>query len=387
LYINAQSNLNEKKAIEIRIDMSSAQSSEHVMDCFSSVSYLPLQTTKQSAFGEISQMEITTKYYIIWDEISNCILTFNKAGEFVSKITNTDKLTEVPFKKIYHFSVDEEKGQIMFSDRFSQFMYYYTLNGKFIKKIKRPNHFGLYYISRKGFNAYFLGYDFTYLRSTGKPAHNFVVEKPTGQIELYLPFDTSALDYTDILSTTQAFYNNQNGIINCSSSYNYNIYSIDSLCNVWNSFRFVMPAVNTVPDDFLTNSSFKGKRMQYTASKSDLVFAITDFYQCDDELIFKLDRFGANEIFTYNLKSGNLRSLSNLEPDKTTFLLPALGKRIYAKDNDKRLVSSIDAASMFVYQSDLIMNNSWAGSLSEPLKKFFKLDGQQNPVLTILTLK
>lgn len=385
--VNAQLQLKSSKTIEVRIDPSSAQLDNDISEHFSSVDYLPLETTKQSSFAEMSQLETTSKSYIIWDAISNSIIIFNKSGKFISKIANTDKSVDAPFRKINNFSVDEKKGELMFSDAYSEFIYFYTLEGKFIKKTKRPKPFGVYYTSQQKFNAYLLGYAPSYSKTSGKPAHNFVLEKSNGQVELYLPFDTAAIEYSDIFATHQSFYDNKNGVINFSCSYNYNIFTIDSSAAVWNSFRFIMPAVNTVPDDFLTNASYKHKRSEYSSSRPDVVYAITDFYQIQNQVVFTIDSYGGHDIFTYDLTNGDLISLSKLKPDKSSYSLPAVGKRIYALDTDGKLISSFSAATMFTFKTQFEGDKNWINSLSKPLKQFYQKGSQQNPLLVIFKLR
>ncbi len=373
------------KPIEIRIDPGSAQLGESASDRFSKIEYLPLQTTRESAFGEISQLESSSQYYIIWDEKSNSILFFDKSGSFVRKITNTDPSLKIPFKKIDHFTISEKKDELMFNDSHSKYLFYYNLKGEFKKVEEKPFHLGTFYTSQDHFNAYFEGYDYMYLDALKVPANNLLVEKPNSKLEFYIPFDTAALDYTDLFSVDQAFYNNQNGITNFSATYNYNIYAIDSTGKVWNSFNFVMPAINTVPDDFLTNIAYKGKRMKYTTVNSEVIYAVTDFYQIADKIVFRLYGRSTNKILTYNINDGNLYSISDVNPDKTTYQLPVFAKRIYAVDRQMRLISAVSASVLFDLKAKMDAKK-WTKTLPAHLKKFFSSDVQQNPVLTILTL-
>jgi hypothetical protein len=53
---------------------------------YDEVDYIPLETTKESLFGEISQLQITDKYFIILDKETDAILFFNRDGSFHHKI-------------------------------------------------------------------------------------------------------------------------------------------------------------------------------------------------------------------------------------------------------------------------------------------------------------
>jgi hypothetical protein len=382
----AQIKQSSNESREIRIDPSAAKVGESAANYFGTVEYLPLETTKLSAFGEITQMEITPKYYIIWDAKSNCILFFDKKGAFFSKITNTDKSLNILYKKIDHFTINEKKGELMFNDGHSQYSYYYNLEGEFKTMVETPSHLGQSYINQERYKAYFKGYDQSQLGLLNKPNYNLIIDRGNMGIDFHLPFDTASLDYTDLYAVNQAFYNNQDGIVNFSAVYNYHVYSIDSLGKVWNSFNFIMPAVNTVPDDFLTNVVYKGKHTRYTETNEEVIYSITDVYQENDEVVFRLFGHNTNKVLGYNLTNGNLTSLSEIAEDGSTFMLPSLGGRIYAMDNQNRLVSAIDAITLFDLKSAL-KTEKWSKALPPSLKTFFTLDNQQNPVLTILKIK
>jgi len=385
--INAQNLSTVDKPIEIRIDPFSAKLDEPASDYFSSVKYLPLQTTKESAFEEISQMEVTSKHYIIWDEISNCILFFNKSGRFVYKITNKDKSNDKPFKKIGGFAVNESKNELVFDDVHSRYMYIYTLQGKFIKVSEKPKYNGSSFSSLGNIYVYFENYHAEETREINKTPYNLILEKDNKELAFFLPYDTTALNYTDLYSVDQAFYNSQHGFLNFSHTYDYNIYTIDSSAHVNNSYRFVLPAINTVPDDFLTNAKYKNNRMEYTKSNDMVIYSITDFYRIKDEVVFRLFGHATNEIYTYNLSTNDLRSLSNAKPDNLTNMLPFAQQRIYALDKNGDVISALPAAVLFDRKDKLSLNKSWKNSLPEGLKTFFQSDNQQNPVLTIISLK
>lgn len=69
----------------LRIDPSNATGG-NASEIFESIKYIPLQTTKESLFGKIGQLEITDQYFIILDQSTNSILFFNKDGTYHHKI-------------------------------------------------------------------------------------------------------------------------------------------------------------------------------------------------------------------------------------------------------------------------------------------------------------
>src|SRR3954467_7786076 len=51
-------------------------------EVFETANYIPLETTKESLFGSIDQLEVTDQYFIILDQNTNCILFFKKDGKY-----------------------------------------------------------------------------------------------------------------------------------------------------------------------------------------------------------------------------------------------------------------------------------------------------------------
>lgn len=369
---------------EIRIDPNSAITERHTSSFLDSVRFVPLQTTEESILGEISQMEVTSKYYIIWDEVSNSIFYFKKNGDFYRKISNNDKNLKTPFKKIDHFTVNEDQNLLRFNDSYSGLMYSYTLEGDFIETNLKPSYIGNAYSSFSSFDIYYLGYDYPKNTPTLSPANLIITENEVVKAQ-FLPFDTSAVIYSDLFAVDQSFYNNNYSIgrMFLSFTYDYNVYSIDNLGNVKESFRFVLPAVNSLPSDFMTNKKYNGKRMTYTTSNDNIIYSVTDIYRIKNKIIFRLFGHSINYMLLYDLSTGDLISLSNYVSDSSTFMLPILKYRIYAMDSDKALVSSIDAISLFEAKLRLAGDKDWDLSLPSVLKKFYESDNQQNPVLVI----
>ncbi len=84
---------------EIRINPRTALTEEvSGADVFKSIAYLPLQTTKQSQFGDIDQLELTSDYFFILEHnhsqvnarINSAIIIFKRSGEFHAKINTVE---------------------------------------------------------------------------------------------------------------------------------------------------------------------------------------------------------------------------------------------------------------------------------------------------------
>src|SRR6476469_787262 len=102
----------------IRLDPENAIGG-NASDIFSEVTFIPLETTSESLFGSISQLEITDEYYIILDRSTNSILIFTKAGKFHSKIKGRSLDSQY---RIWQFSYNKWTKYLTYSkDNYNSF--------------------------------------------------------------------------------------------------------------------------------------------------------------------------------------------------------------------------------------------------------------------------
>ncbi|RYE36341.1 MAG: 6-bladed beta-propeller, partial [Sphingobacteriales bacterium] len=134
--------IDTSKKVTIRVDPANTMGG-NVSEIFASVDYIPLETTSESTFGRIEQLEVTDDRFIILDENTNCILIFKKDGKFVAKIKGGDK--KYPGGHSFHYSVkisdfklNRFTREIMFSsfnmDTRITTWHFYDIDGK-----KSPN--------------------------------------------------------------------------------------------------------------------------------------------------------------------------------------------------------------------------------------------------------
>ncbi|SHF48309.1 6-bladed beta-propeller [Pedobacter caeni] len=397
LAINVQNFPDSLSRKEIRIDPSSATLETPTAELFDSVVYVPLQTIKQSIFSGIDQMEVTRKCYVILDESLNSIFLFTKDGKFYNKIVNSDKTVESSYKKIGKFVVDEKKEEISFLDPHSFYRFYYSFEGKYLRKTPKV-------ISGEDFYHMSTGLDI-YLRSANQMLYRsnkaFFESKPkeaTNSILVvdslkkirygYLPLDTSIVALDDLYGVAQTFYNNHSGKITLSIPYNYNIYEIDSIGKMTSTYRFVLPAMNSLPNDFMKNPIYKGNRISYLNNNKNAVYSITDFYQGNKLVTFRLvNSMDLHNFLLYNLQTAELISMIEIMPDHTCFKLPIVQRRIYGVADSNSFISALSASTLFSAKEKLRKDKNWEKQLPQHLKNFYKGDQLQNPVLTLLYLK
>ncbi|MES2378126.1 MAG: 6-bladed beta-propeller [Bacteroidota bacterium] len=376
------------KVSELRLDPASALSKIAISTFAESVSYLPLQTTKESTFGEITQLEVTAKSYIIWDKISNSILFFDKKGNYITKIANTDKNVPIPFKKIDHFSVDEANNEILFNDAHSFLIYYYDLDGKFKRTAQKPPYLIAAYYNFKDRAIYYQSYNSDYFRNYHSSVGNLLVVDKQNNATAYLPFDTTVIkDYHSLYGMNRNLSNNQDGRLFITNSYDYNIYSIDAGGKLSTAYHLVMPAINTIPADFLSNANYNEKRMSYTELHDEVIYAISNFYSRDENILFTLLSYKGDILMYYNQKTQDLAKFISLSPDKLSYNLPFTSTRYIVADKGDRFITSVTASALFKARTALMVENKWSKDLPDPLVKFFKSNSQQNPVLVFITFK
>ncbi|MBC7567606.1 MAG: 6-bladed beta-propeller, partial [Pedobacter sp.] len=81
----------------LRLDPTTARGAA-VSQVFDDVKFIPLETTKESLFGTISQLNVTDNNYIIYDYDTKAVLIFDKAGKYIAKV-NSSKIEKDPNDK------------------------------------------------------------------------------------------------------------------------------------------------------------------------------------------------------------------------------------------------------------------------------------------------
>jgi hypothetical protein len=61
-------------------------------DYLDSIEYIPLETSKTSLFGNISQLLITDSSFVISDEDTKSILFFSLSGKFIKRVSKRGAL-------------------------------------------------------------------------------------------------------------------------------------------------------------------------------------------------------------------------------------------------------------------------------------------------------
>jgi hypothetical protein len=383
----------------LRVDPSNAVGGM-VSDFFTEVNYIPLETTKESLFGSISGLEITDDYYIIFDDNTHSILIFTKSGKFHAKITSSES------SPIYNFSLNKWAKQIIFSrDRYKT-LTYCDYDGKVVNTVKlggetakdEIGNYGLHLFSPdKGFtNSWYNNIDSTskdyrvYFRSL------IVFANTNHKIYAYgLPF-TKAENQMEMASNGGQWPISNFGIDTAyfySKPFDSSIYTITPNA-ITLSYKFIFPIQTSLPIDFLSNSDYNKKRVDWIERHEQAIYCLTNFFRIGNNLIFRTGNWGGNNKennLIYNLKSGTLIAYKHIEQDERSYFMPIYDPIGYTFENrgilactGGSLYTSISAVGMYKAYND---NAGQAVNYPAALATYFKKGSiKDNPAILQLKL-
>ena len=398
----------------LRIDPANARSGT-VSQLFDEINYIPLETTKESLFGDIYSLVVTDKYFIIMDVSTTSILLFDKKGKYHAKITN---------KKLTIKSLVYEKN----NDR----ILVYLINEKAItpeaedKMRKNPSELissikkyvsARYYdtdgmqlidsvpdtaISISSVTASKLWQDFTasdfYLADTRLPdstAYQLNIYKKGKLYKSYFPYNTKK----DIATCGGFGFSNglckskNDSTIYFTRPFDYSIYKLTP--NTINPiYKFIFPLQNTVPQSYFKDSvSTEAEFRKYLTANPGFITGLNQIHLFNGFLLFKINNnesgFDQSNSFIYNLKSGDLISVNKSTPDKQNSYLPFLGNSFsnesFSAIDNKYLFNHVSSLEMFQAKEKTAGKNP---VFSPVLENYFQTQNRKsNPVIVELKLK
>lgn len=390
IIVNAQ-------AITLRIDPLNARGAT-ASQIFDEVNYIPLETTKESLFGRIDQLEVTDKYFIILDDDTNSILIFDKKGKFHAKIKGGDINTNYK-NRLGSFKIVPSKNLIECHAMLSTQMSSYNFDGEKISEKKLPFTFVDYHHFQNDSIAY---YNYLYPTKYNKDSlsNEVWLVKDTKEYKNFLPYNLKKVNFTmeDIMFSPHINHFYASG--NDTSAfflrpYDYTVYELTAH-SLMPKFNFILPLINSLPKGFITDPSYNGKHLRTVMENNNIVYGLGYTYLLNDNLFFKLITLGElqhNYSFIYNLKSGDLMGINHILPDSSTYYLPitddGLGGDFIASN-----FLACDGKYMYTSYSSLVMfnmkNASADKNITYPpiLKNYFDNENiKSNPVIVQLKPK
>jgi 6-bladed beta-propeller len=394
-----QKNAPDHPIRKIMIDPDNAMGGT-VSKYFDSVTYIPLETTKESLFGKIFKLQVTDQYYIILDRTTDAILFFNKDGSYHHKITRfyfdrvfpTVSQPEHKFSPLLDFTVDPLRHTLYVRSVFERnALYIYTEEGTRIGKTMRPQLVqDFILVDGTGYTklerpysesnpALFAPYDVAYTHDTTAPPQylfpvNFKYDALTDDSYRKLIYFSGAPNDSVCLYIPDM---------------DYNLYELDK-SGIRNQYQLLFPQQYSLPPRFATDSIYTHKRQEYLKDKK-LLSNIWNAFKVGDCLFLDLriptsgDAHGGLYTLLYSLTTSRLITLDRLSPDSSTCQLPISGyMRSDILGYDKgSLYTSFPSSMMFELKSEM---GDQHPPFSKALENYFNTQSRQsNPVLIQLT--
>lgn len=372
--------------ITIRVDPSQARGGT-ASEIFQSINFIPLETTKESIFGTIDQLEVFDSLIFILDKSSRAIFIFNSDGTYKTKINTggADKFFE-------YFTINKGEKQIAVINNYVKGVLIYDFNGNVIKTMPVPARPGSIFYFNKNNYLYFMRrgvaytdtplikYDLNYTDTLGnvkKKLHPFNAQFENGEYNIENNFIT---------------HSGEDGSCMFSMPFEYSLYQLNDT-GIMRKYKFIFPAANSLPPNFVSDSSFKGKRAKSVYGNPDAVQKVRSLqtaYRLDNYLLFSghagSSNIGDNLNYLYNFDKGTLLSFSKVTGDNSSYYFPIMSsffeKILYVKN--KTVYSSIPAFRLFSIKEALGKEVTYPPSLNKLMTTGSK---DNNPVLVVVKLR
>lgn len=378
----------------IRIDPRQAIG-KSVSEVFDHVQYIPLETTKESSFGEISKLEFSENRLVIFDMDTWAIYIFDRSGKFISKISesqigrlasSTQQNTGSAFNT---FTVRKYNGNDVIDVTSRSSIIRFDMDGQYLAKIENKNvDYGITLASgTKILNGYL---------DDAKRYYEFAVVGHGVDTTLYFPFDIMSYDMEDLFSGNRMSFSKDFQNVLYSNYYSYDIFEVNST-KVLYKYKLILPGEISLPKDFLTNPEYNLKRWPYMVKNKAMVYGLSNMRSIGDYLYLKFDSFSqlkaSRKNIAYNVRTNTPISLQDLTPDTLSYYLPiedsACGSNFMSKGfinfDGKNLYTSISFLCMKAFtQQNVQKEVTYPKELNDILRT--KLHNQ-NPILVVLTPK
>lgn len=126
---------------KVRVDPTQAFGGD-VTDLVDSVRYIPLETTNESIFGAISNLQVNDRYFVFFDFDTKALYTFDKGGKFVGKINKipVDGWNRDNYYALSQFTFNKHSNDIyvVYNDtrRNTKWLLVFNIKGQTVKKMK-----------------------------------------------------------------------------------------------------------------------------------------------------------------------------------------------------------------------------------------------------------
>ncbi|WP_214229405.1 6-bladed beta-propeller [Pedobacter sp. B4-66] len=390
------SKVDSSQMTTLRIDPLAARGAA-VSQFFDEVTFTPLETTKESLFGAIQQLKMTDEHYVVYDGETKAVLIFTKAGKYVAKINASkfEKDPDVKDQSFYGFNIVKEDDKQTIQIRAGKQVYYFDFSGKLIKKVPVPKEKN--YTNYKKFSDGTV-IDQNFLEKDEKDSTYYYLSliKDNKRVESYFSYKTEDRKGDDRWHGGRVYdYGNPDEFLFI-KNYQYNIYKLTS-SKLSLAYQIFFPAANSLPMDYGTNPVYKGKAFDYYEKNRDAFYEMTNSYLHFNNLYFQVRNFNwsrdEKKAFIYNLKTTELTSIADIEPDSISQFLPVTDlasqydftNKGFLIVNPEYFYTSYSSLTMFTAKEQ---NEEKNRKYDAVLTQFFKTQNKKsNPVIIKLKPK
>lgn len=390
--------IDSSNIVTLRIDPDGARGAA-VSQVFDEVKFIPLETTKESLFGSISTLKIINKHFLIFDYDTRSVLIFSSEGKFRAKL-NATKIAQDKNDKsktdFYGFMTENIDGVDLIKIFTEKYFYYFNLDGKQLKKTSTKNFRYLNEIKLAD-SVTKVRQHYVYRKEKDSVVHEIGIINKKDSIG-YFSFLPKRYETDEFWGSGKSVYDygvkNELIFINY---YDYNLYKITPT-KLSLAYRIIFPANNSLPKDFSTNPAYIKKRGEYFQNNPKVFYGLSDPYLFGDNLFLKMSNFGfepsLKKAIIYNLKSGEITSISDIEPDERSSFLPVTDASGYFYDfknkgfhlyDEGYLYTSYSSLAMFTFKEQL---SDKYKDFSPEMANYFKTqDKKSNPIIIQLKPK
>lgn len=367
---------------------------------FENITYIPLETNRQSLFGQISRLAVTPQYFIIFDYDTQGLYFFDRAGKFIKKYKD-DKYTVANMQFMEqenalcllqinrNFKPTEQEMEEVVRNPFSKSSLKY---GRFVI-------YGLADIEKEEINTipgFTISMANPYNFAPGQWSYSVVLEDKnakdsidyelkisdgTKTLKSYFPYQKRNSSYLSMPGNIDFFKNSLANSLLFTRPYNYSVYQLtpDSVTTL---YHFVLPFENTVPKTFFTRQfSNRNELREFKQTNPAYVWKIYGLVPFRNYLFFSLDYQKSDRRFLFDKNSNRFYNLNKISPDSSNAYLPVMGWNIQYADR-MALYSSVSSDAMFRSKDAEQHRNPVYPDL---LKNYFeKSKRTSNPVIIIL---
>ncbi|MBE8714800.1 6-bladed beta-propeller [Sphingobacterium hungaricum] len=348
--------------------------------------YLPLETTSESEFYEISQLEITEEYFYILDRTSNSIYIYDIHGNFIKKISSLNEDVKIPFQKILRFTIDPSINKLSFNDVQSSNLYEFDLEGNFVTMAeKRPIDY------LKSDYSLLQGHEialdlFNEIEKTTENHPSVLVSKNNKILFSNLDYDPTVINNSEIIGNKKYFYKSHSDYILFTRPYDYNIYKYDTVNGITKYSQVFFSTEHSLPEDFIDNVNYKSKRIPYIKQNKSIVYKLTDIYETEHFITYRIFTSNFSKFIIFNKKTGEKLDLNQIISDTTTRYLPIFGNYIHGVKNNY-FVSSLSPKHVITQITHKMNFANYFKNLPLSTQEIFNKGNNQNNVLVLTKLK